>query len=82
MKIVLVHFEYRKVEHNQTIYFLFLVIDFFFKKNQIIFFLSNNIVFDFESLFTLEVSNVSEKMFLTSKTFLHDLKSFIGHLKL
>ena len=77
------HFEWCKVQHNETIYFLYWDLKFFlflkkyYKLRQNFFFWPKD---DFLFL-TLKVWNLFEKMRLTSKIFPHNFKSFIGHLK-
>ena len=77
------HFEWCKVEHNETIYILYLDYNFFFffwKKTinweKLFFWLKKSFLF-----LTLKVWNLFEKMRLTSKMFPHNFKSFIGYLK-
>ena len=76
------HFEWCKVQHNETIYFLYWDLKFFlflkkyYKLRQNFFFWPKD---DFLFL-TLKVWNLFEKMRLTSKIFPHNFKSFIGYL--
>ena len=78
------HFEWCKVEHNETIYFLYWNLRFFlfWKKkrlsieSKLFFWVKGNFL-----ILTSKVWNRFEKMHSTSKIFPHNFKSFIGHFK-
>ena len=76
------HFEWCKVEQNETIFFLYLDWNFFFFQKKLSiekpFFFSQKENF---SILTLKAWNLFEKMRLTSKIFVHTFKSFRGHLE-
>ena len=78
-----IHFEWCKVEHNETIYFLYLrlknclfIEKRLYKWRKNFFWLKENFL-----ILTLKVWNLFDQMRLTSNIFPHNFKSVIGHLK-